>query len=568
VNPSRASIVALLLALVTAAVFSGAAGADFLLYDDPSYVTDNPVVRAGLTWEGTRLALTRSNAANWHPLTWLSLMLDVELFGVRPRPFHVENVLLHAANAALLFALLRSLTGALWPALLAAALFALHPLRVESVAWVAERKDVLSGFFGILTLCAYGAYARRPGLARHLLTTLLFALGLASKPMLVTWPLLMLLLDVWPLGRLAPATPAPSRGRVVRLLLLEKAPWFLLAAAVAVVTLVAQARGGAISLGEEGPRGVRAAAAVWAYAAYLAKAAWPLGLAAHYPYRALSPVSVPVVGAALLLLVLSGAAAASARRRPWLAAGWCWYLVALLPVAGLVRIGGHAYADRYTYLPLVGPAVALSWALAAWAGASPRRRAVAASAALLATGFLAGATRSVVPHWETSAALFAQMVAAVPDNPVGLYGLGRVSEQAGRGGEAERLYRAAAASDPRYFEPRDVLARLALQHGDRDEAERQLRQAAALRPGDVKTRILLGNLLLEEGSAEEAVVHLTEAASLDPALAQTHNNLGVALAAVGRTAEAAGSFRRALAISPGLVEARKNLEALPGLSAH
>ncbi|MGH9361727.1 MAG: tetratricopeptide repeat protein, partial [Thermoanaerobaculia bacterium] len=349
------------LALLTVLVFAPVVRHDFVSLDDPAYVTGNAQVRRGLTAEGFRWAWGNEVAGNWHPLTMLSHMLDAELHGLDPGGHHLTSLLLHAANAVLLFVLLRRLTGAAGRSAAVAALFAVHPLHVESVAWIAERKDVLSAFFFFLALLAWSGYARRPSSWRYLLALLAFALGLLAKPMVVTLPLVLLLLDVWPLGRL-PLAAAAERRRALGPLLREKLPFVLLALGAAAVALVTQREAmsplAALSLGR------RIANALLAYAAYLSDTVWPRGLAVFYPLPGALP-AWRVALAAVLLAALTALALARLHRSPWLAVGWLWFVGMLLPVIGLLQVGSQARADRYTYLPSIGLFVALVWEVAA-----------------------------------------------------------------------------------------------------------------------------------------------------------------------------------------------------------
>ncbi len=353
----RVPAVCLVLAAITFAVFGQTLNHEFVNFDDNDYVYENPVVAQGLTFRGIVWAFTHVHSANWHPLTWLSHMLDCQLYGLHPGGHHLTNVLLHIATVIVLFLVLRQMTGALWRSAFVAALFAIHPLRVESVAWVAERKDVLSGLFFMLTIGAYVRYARRPwSLARHGLVALLFAMGLMSKPMLVTLPVVLLLLDYWPLQRVEP-------GKLSGLVL-EKLPLFALSAASCAVTFLAQSQAiqsiGSFSLP------LRLGNALAASMIYLGQIVYPAGLAAFYPYPLNGLPAWEVALAGLLLVGFSIVAWRERRKQPWLLMGWLWYLVMLLPVAGIIQVGVQAHADRYTYLPQIGVYMAVTWLAAEW----------------------------------------------------------------------------------------------------------------------------------------------------------------------------------------------------------
>src|SRR6059036_456916 len=399
VRGRRNLAIAGLVVLGTLAVFAPALRHGFVNYDDPEYVTENPRVRAGLSWAGLGWAFAAPHAANWHPLTWLSHMLDAQLFGLAPAGHHATSVLLHATSAALLFEVLAGMTGTPWRSAFVAAVFALHPLRVESVAWVSERKDVLAGFFWMLALAAYARYARRRGAADYVLVVAAFVLGLLAKPMVVTLPLVLLLLDVWPLRR--PWTIA---------LVWEKLPLVLLAAAASALTVVAQRGAGAMASLESLPLAARMAEAVVAFRAYLEKTFWPARLAVFYPHRPL-PIG-EVAASCVVLLVVSALAIRERRRRPWLLVGWLWYLVALLPVVGLVKVGEQAMADRFSYLPQIGVLLMIAWA-AADAGGS---RAVASAGGVVALAACVALTARQLDIWRDSVSLFAHASAVSRDN--------------------------------------------------------------------------------------------------------------------------------------------------------
>jgi tetratricopeptide (TPR) repeat protein len=508
--------VALGLAVVTLVVYSPVRGYRFVDYDDDEYVFRNPRVQAGLETDSVVWAFTTMEAANWHPLTWLSHMLDCQLFGLDPAGHHLVSVALHAANAALLFLALSSLTGSVWPSAFVAALFALHPLNVESVAWVAERKNVLCAFFWILTLAAYGWYARRPGPARYLAVAALFALALLSKPMAVSLPLVLLLLDFWPLGRMTRA----SAGR----LCLEKLPLVAMAALASAVTFQAHLRGGSIVAIEAISPGARVANAIVSYVAYAWKLVWPARLGVFYPHREGSLPMGYVVAATVALVVVTAATLRAARRAPYLAVGWLFYLVTLLPVIGIVQVGAQAMADRYAYIPAIGLFLALAWGAADLARRAPAPRAWAAAAAL-ALAALTARTVAQVPVWRDSLTLFAATVAAVPDSWVGHYNLGNGLSSAGRPAEAET----------------------------------QFRETVRLQPRFARAHNNLGDVLDAQGRHGEAVAAYTEAIRVNPQMAEAHNNLGTALAATGRLAEAVAALEQAVALQPRFAEAYLNL---------
>ncbi|HZT81840.1 MAG TPA: tetratricopeptide repeat protein [Gemmataceae bacterium] len=570
--PQRRTVllIGLGLALLTAAAFGRSVGHDFSNYDDGDYVFENAHVQHGLNAADLAWAFTSTHAANWHPLTWLSLQLDNQLFGMRPGGYHLTNVLLHVANVVLLFLALLRLTGAAWRSAMAAALFAVHPLHVESVAWISERKDVLSTLFWMLTLLAYAGYAERPGVGRYLLVLLPFALGLMAKPMLVTLPCVLLLLDWWPLRRLqAPSPPTPllpgggegpgGEGLSPRALawgLLEKLPLFALTALSCGITVVAQR--GAMVPGAALPFRFRVYNAALAYVGYLGKTLWPTDLACFYPYpRAWH--TLPVLAAGLLLLAVTAGAVLLARRRPYLLTGWLWYLGTLVPVVGLVQVGVQAMADRYTYVPLIGIFLAVVWLAADLTAAWRVRRWLlpAVSAAVLAA--LAVRTWGQVGYWYNGETLWAHALAVNPENPEAHVNVGSVCQRDGKLAEAERHFRAALGISPAYAEAHCRLGIVLEMQGRREEALRHYEAALQVNPAHPMAHQTLGMALEKQGKLDEAVAHYQAALRTKPGNALLHNNLGVVLGKQGKHAEAARHFRAALAINPRYAAAHNNL---------
>ncbi len=584
----------LLLALV-AAVYAPVLDHEFVRFDDGVYIEENPWVRRGLTWDGVRWAFTTFHASNWHPLTWLSHMLDAELFGPGPRAAHGVNVALHAANAVLVLRVLARMTGRFWPALVVAALFAAHPLRVESVAWAAERKDLLCALFGLLALGAYERYARRPGAARYLPVLAWMALGLMAKPMLVTLPAALLLLDFWPLGRWRLPAADPARGSAARgpeslgRLLLEKLPLAALSLASAAVTVLSQWRGGSVGSLEAIPLGVRLANAAVAYAAYLESTIWPRALACFYPYPAwdsagaVRSLALRAAGAAVVLGAISLACLRPARRRPYLAVGWLWYLGTLVPVIGAFQVGMQAMADRYTYLPSIGLYLAVVWGVAeavfpagaalagrgpagppaavGRGGAMPGRRwlphTVAAATALIVLA-LAVSARLQVRHWHDTGSLFTRALDVTSENAVAHVNLGNDFERSGRPDLAREHYERSLAIVPSaraHVGLANVLARA----GDPDRAQRHYEDALRVDPRYAPAHNNLGVLLTRQGRLEEAVEHCRAAVRIDPGYAEAHKNLGVLLGRLGRFAEAEAQFERAIAAGMSGAEPRRNL---------
>ncbi|MBZ5638125.1 MAG: tetratricopeptide repeat protein [Acidobacteriia bacterium] len=544
---STRALAALLLVGATILAFAPVLSAGFLIYDDERYVLRNPHIQEGFTADALRWAMSAGYASNWHPLTWLSHMLDWRLFGSSAGGHHLTSLLLHAANAAALFLLLDRMTGATGRSAFAAALFALHPLHVESVAWVAERKDVLSTLFWILATFSYVAWTRRGGIARYVQVAALLALGLSAKPMLVTLPLTLLILDGWPLGRFASGS-----GRAARLVA-EKVPLLALSAVSAAVTLAVQAASPAVGSIQEFPLGARVGNALVAYAAYLGKAIWPTGLAVFYPHPGPSLALAKPAAAALLLAAVTALALAFRRTRPYLLAGWLWYLVTLVPVIGLVQVGEQAMADRYTYVPLIGPFIAIAWGVpdAARALLAAIRRGGAkgtetgrplrwalltgAGAVLLVLALL---TRAQAATWKNSLTLFEHALAVTRGNHLAHLDLGAALAREGRSDEALAHYTEAVRLKPDDATAQyDLGAALAARGGDAKAMEHYAK-ALALDPGYAAPHNNLGILLAKQGRIDEAARHYAEAVRLRPDFAEAHFNLAVALHALGRDEEA------------------------------
>jgi tetratricopeptide (TPR) repeat protein len=507
----------LLLAVATLLAFYPALGCGFVNYDDGGYVYDNSQVKSGLTARTIAWAWSTVTFANWHPLTWLSLMLDTELFGVRPWAYHSTNLLLHLANVMLLFLLLRRLTGAIWRSFSVAALFAVHPLHVESVVWVSERKDVLSTFFGLLALLAYERYARRPGLYRYLLIVLAMALSLMAKPMLVTLPFVLLLLDYWPLRRWQPdqagAAPAgSSRSRRLLALLVEKIPLLLLGAASSGVTVWAQSRRGAVQSLEQHPLSFRIANSIVSYAQYLWQTIWPMDLAVFYPFPQGGLPFWQVVMAGMLLLAVTGVALAWCRRYPYLLVGWLFFLGTLVPVIGLVQVGQQARADRYTYVPLIGIFLMFSWG-AAVVGSSAGRRQLLSCLAGLVLVLLVARSNAEARVWHDSLTLWNHAL-KVSESYVAHCNRGCFLLRQGQVKAAERDFRAALRLCPTDAESLTGLGVIFGMRGQIRESEHLLRTALAHCPDHAEAHANLGQCLLQKGEQEEAVRQLQEALRL------------------------------------------------------
>jgi Flp pilus assembly protein TadD len=559
------------LVLLTGAAFAPVAGNGFVLFDDSIYLTGNSVVKRGLTAQGLVLAFTRSHAANWHPLTWVSHMVDVELFGLDPRGHHLMSVTLHAAAAVLLLLALRLMTGSLAVAFAAAALFAVHPLRVESVAWAAERKDVLCALFWMATLLAWLRHLRRPSAGGNALAVFLFAAALMAKPMAVTLPVVLLLLDRWPLGRMRGSGSStggiPDGRRPFSFLVIEKAPLLALSAVSALITLRAQAADSAIVTLESVPAAARAANAVVSVVTYLGATVFPRDLAVFYPGTARGLLEVPVLAAAAAVLAATFGAVHLRNRRPWLLTGWLWLLVVLLPVLGLIQVGEQARADRYTYLATVGVGLAICWELAALAARRPRLLPAVRAGAVAAIGLLVFMTVRQVLVWRGPESLFRHALAVTVGNWKAAFGLGHALDLAGRPDEAERLYREAIRLRPGFAKAHFNLAQRLMETGREGEALVELRAAVAANPAGSVMRMTLALLLERAGRDEEAIGHLRENIRRSPRTPEAYNNLAALLAARGEILEAEQLLLRALEIDPAYRDARANFEALTGRPA-
>ena len=530
----------------------------FVRFDDPTYVTENPHIVNGMSWSGIRWAFTSGYGANWHPITWLSHMLDVQLYGFDATAHHVTSVLVHAATTVLLFASLLRMTGALWRSALVAGLFGLHPIHVESVAWVAERKDVLSAFFWMLTLWAYAAYVRQPRMSRYAWVVASFAVGLMAKPMVVTLPFVLLLLDVWPLHRLELRADWWTSARA---LLCEKLPLFALSVSSSVITFVVQREGGTVASGVRLPLVERLGNALITYVSYIGKALWPLHLAAYYPYpRALSPAWV--LTCALLLIAASVGVILAGRRHPYLLVGWLWYLGTLVPAIGIVQVGTQAMADRYTYIPLIGVFIAIVWGLGDLLSRWPQWR---TATAVVATGILlacAVAARVQVHYWQSSMTLWKHALDVTTDNYAAHTYYGNALAARGDVSGAIAEYTEAIRIRPDYAEAHNNLGPALANQGKVDDAIQQFVEAIRLRPNYADAYSNLGVALASQGKFDAAIARYSEALRLDPDHARARGNLGLALLAQGRTSDAERELELALRMNPNNADARNALNAL------
>jgi protein O-mannosyl-transferase len=552
-----------MLALGVVAVYWPVVGYGFVNYDDPEYVSVNPHIMAGLSWLGVVWAFTTFYAANWHPLTWLSYMLDAQLFGFHPQVYHIINVLFHAANTVLLFWLLKRLTSALWRSAFVAALFAFHPLHVESVAWVTERKDVLSTFFFMLTLLAYTRYAQRRSKVEgrgsradiaiqafdsrlwsldYFMALLFFSLGLMSKPMLVTLPFVLLLLDFWPLNRIR---NSEFGIRNVTKLVLEKLPFFALSAASCVVTFLAQKHGEAVVSTTVIPFAERLQNTIVSYWVYVEKMLWPSPLVAFYPYAPVMPDATAV--ATFLLVVISLAAFLAPRQRPYLAVGWLWYLGTLVPVIGLVQVGAQAMADRYTYIPLIGLFIAITWLVAEVTAPWRHQKAVLTVVSVVVLGICLRLTASQVRYWRDSETLARHALTVTAENEPMQLLLGSALIEHGKIEEAGQHFAEAYRISPESIPALVDLALALDSQGRLDEAVHICREALKLQPRNFKIHYILANTLSQQGNFAGAIAEYQTTLQIDPNHQLALNDLAWLLATApdARFRNGAEAVRRA-----------------------
>jgi Flp pilus assembly protein TadD len=593
----RNLIVSLLLVAAALALYNPANSHPFANYDDDRYITDNPRVRAGLTGETVAWAFRSTEQANWHPLTWLSHALDCQLFHLNPAGHHFSSALLHAINAALLFLLLAALTGRWAPSLFVAALFAVHPINVESVAWIAERKNVLSTFFFLLALAAYGWYAVKPDAKRYLAVSALFAMALIAKPMVITFPFVLMLLDFWPLGRVAQLSASAalktSRTSLSRLVL-EKLPWFAMSAVSAIITIEAQQAGGAMRSELQFELGVRLANAIYAYAMYLWKMIWPARLAPLYPHPGNS-LAMWRVAAAFAVLAIITALVIRFRAHAYLPVGWFWFLGTLVPVIGLIQVGDQAMADRYAYLPLIGIFVMISWGSVDIASGIRIPRAavtVAAGGVLVALSF---AMSRQLDLWANNVNLWAHTLAVTENNFIAEDNLGGALVLAGKTNEAYPHFAAAARINPRdpmshsnmgaYLQEHGRYREAITQYesaiqltsdqgllaatyanlgsayrelGETDKADESFDHALHLNATQFNAYLGRGILREREGQLDGAIADYTRSTEIQPTT-EAYLRLGHALERAGRAAEARSAYELALRLDPDSAEAKQAL---------
>jgi tetratricopeptide (TPR) repeat protein len=623
-------LLCLLLVITVFWTFFPAIHNDFVNYDDIAYITENSHVQTGLTWESIKWAFETSTASNWHPLTWLSLMVDCGLYGLHPQGHHLTNVLLHTANTLLLFLVLRRMTGAIWRSLWVAALFGLHPLHVESVAWAAERKDVLSTLFWLLTLWSYAKFAEgaklRNGRAGYFygLTLVLFTMGLMSKPMVVTLPFALLLLDYWPLARIPDYR---LKMADIKPLLVEKIPFILLSAVASVITYSVQKSGGAMTTFDRLPFMLRAENTTVSYVRYLGKFFWPENLAVLYPMPREWPLWT-VVSSGLVLLGITIMVLALRRSRSHLPVGWFWFIGTLVPVIGLVQVGGQSMADRYMYVPMIGVLIMIAWSVPEWFKPWQYGKVVVPVATTASAVLCLFITRQQIGYWKDSETLFQHDIAVAGDTPTAeyklgvflsnkgdldgaarhfqenlklrpddyhaLYALGIISGKKGQFEDAVLYYQAvvklkpdyaeahynlgadlgklgrlemaineyqeALRYNPDYFEAHLSLGVALARSGQFDEALKNFQAAHDLKPENIVALYNLGLAFHSTGQLDQSITTFQRIIELDPGNADVHNNLGLVLREKGQLDEAIGQFQEALRLNPNHVKARYNLD--------
>ncbi len=558
------------------AVFWQSTGHDFVNYDDPAYVTDNIHVRKGLTYPNVLWAFTTLHAENWHPITWLSHMLDSKIYGLNPKGHHATNILFHVANTLLLLYLLYSTTRNYWQSLFVAALFALHPLHVESVAWIAERKDLLSAFSGFVTLILYSRYARRPRPLTYLVSLLAFAVGLMAKPMLVTLPFVMLLYDFWPLGRVQFKRPhmendpyasrtnyspsTPSR------LILEKIPFFVLTLASCIITYLAQRKGGAVADAQLVPLLFRIINALLSYVRYISNMLWPHNLAPMHPLPPTLMIEQGII-AGLILFGISYLVYRLAHLHPSIPTGWLWYLGTLVPVIGFIQVGRQSMADRYTYIPLIGLFIMISWGVPVILKNFLYRRTALSVAAIVVLIALMTLTRTQLSYWKDTATLFDHATKAGVNNQEAYRLLGDALVQQGKLPEAEHFFLEALRIQPDYEDVHANLGGIYMKQGRVREALSHYQEVIRMDPRNDQANYNLGLAFGILGNLEESIRYFNAAVDLNPNFAEAHCNLGIALVRAGRLDDGIYHFNKALQIKPDFAEVRRSLEAAIKLKA-
>ncbi|MGD9383274.1 MAG: tetratricopeptide repeat protein [Desulfobacterales bacterium] len=562
-------MISLLLVLAIAIAYIQVRNLDFVGYDDQLYITKNSYVQDGITLNGAIWAFTTDHDANWFPLTWLSHMLDCELYGLNPLGHHWTNLLLHMANTILLFLVLNLMTETLWRSAFVAFLFALHPLHVESVAWISERKDVLCTFFGMLTILAYCRYVKKPIIINYLLIILFLSMGLMAKPMLVTLPFVLLLLDFWPLQRFQYTNSSSKPGRIIRSdfqevfrLISEKIPLFIPVLVSSILTFMVQRSGGATRSLESFPLQIRIANAFVSYVKYVAKAVWPAHLSVFYPHPGKTFAEWQVFGALMMISMAVFFALRALKHYPYIAVGLFWYLGTLIPVIGLVQVGSQAMADRYTYIPLIGIFIIVAWGASDLTLKWHYQKIVLTVSAVIILSIMTVRTFVQVSHWENAVTLFENAVKIDSNNTLSHNNLGIALYDQGNIEKSAFHFREALRIEPYYIVARVNLARVLSAQGNLEDAIRHLREALKINPKHFMAHYQLGILLLKQKNIKEAYVHFAEVIKLNPDYAEAYGQIGIILAEQGKYKKAKIFFLKALQLNPDLIKARQYLEIL------
>ena len=563
-NPTP--LICVILALVTFFTFWHVQQNNFVNYDDPDYVTENVMVQKGLTGESVVWAFRANHASNWHPLTWMSHMMDCQMYGENPVGHHRTSLFLHAVNAVLLFLVLKKMTGAIWRSAVVAALFALHPMRVESVAWVSERKDVLSGFFWLLTMLFYARYTEtraqnRAASVNYALTLVCFALGLMSKPMLVTLPCVLLLLDIWPLNRskILSSSAAKSfkgvpttRSFSMSELLIEKVPFAVLTLIFSIVTVWAQKSGGSVRTLTDLPMASRINNALVSYIRYIEKSLWPDGLAVFYPLPEAWP-GWAVIGALLFIGVITFCAFKFAKHLPYISMGWFWFLGTMVPVIGIVQVGIQSMADRYTYIPMIGVYIVVAWGVYQLMQKVPNARIILAAASAVVLGACIIVTRSQIVFWRDSEILFRHALAVTKDNYTAHQNLGILLAKQNKLDEAKQHFEAGLKIYPNVAESHHNMGNILLNLGQPDLALSEYLEAIRLKPDYDASYMNLGLLSVKQGRFKDAAGYYSKAVELKPEDCVAHYNLGTAYFELGQLADAETQYTKAISLQPAHV---------------
>jgi Flp pilus assembly protein TadD len=538
---------------------------DFIIYDDGSYVYQNPHVFNGLSKDSISWAFTSSFIGYWQPLTWLSLMLDCQLFGPDPGLIHLVNVFLHLANTLLLFYVLKKMTGSLWASAFVAAAFAIHPMHVESVAWIAERKDVLSTFFLLLTLTAYTGYAKRPTAFRYLASLVLFAIGLMAKPMLVTLPLVLLLLDYWPLNRFMAHTPVPggpeaasappAHKQSISRCLLEKIPFVVLSVAASVITFLTQEAGGIIYDTNTVPLADRVGNAFLSYVKYLGKLFWPENLAIAYPFDAGGLVFWQVVLSIVLLIVITFPVIRFGRNRKYLTVGWFWFIGTLVPVIGLIQFTGSSYADRFTYIPYIGLFIMIAWGVTDLLSKWRHRQKVLGPAMLTVIAVLGVLSYKQVGYWKNNFTLFSRAIEVTQNNVVAYDELGNAYLSSGRYQEAAETYKQVIKIKPDNAKAYNNLGIVYFSVGGYQDAIEAYQQAIKVKPDYSGAYNNLGAAYFAIGSYQDALESCRQAINVQPDFTGAHYNLGKIYDKLGRWRDSIEAYKQAIKIKPDYADA-------------